>query len=110
VSSQFRASGKAIALCAHRDGSFDQQAEQALDPYALVMWTTFGLLRVDGNWTVTPWLLEESVRESADKVSKVWLSFVSFSGTVVTGYLISLLSPRPSAENIARLNWWDQNG
>ena len=80
----------------------------ALIGYALVLWVTFGLVRVEGSWSFTPWLLEDTVRASADKVSKFWLAFVSFFGTFATGYLISLLFPPPTAEKIAGLNWWDQ--
>ena len=79
----------------------------ALIGYGLVLWVTFGMVRVDGSWSFTPWLLEESALASADKVSKFWLAFVSFFGTVASGYLISLCFPPPAAEKIRGLTWWD---
>ena len=65
------------------------------------------MVRIDGSWSFTPWLLEESVLASADKVSKFWLAFVSFFGTVASGYLISLCFPPPSAEKMRGFTWWD---
>ena len=80
----------------------------ALIGYGLVLWAKFGVFRVSGTWTFAPWLLEENVRETADQVSKFWLPFVSFAGTVFFGYLISLLFPASPPEKLHGLNIWDQ--
>lgn len=79
----------------------------ALIGYALVLWVKFGLVKTAGGWSVTPWLLEKEVLESAVTVSKFWLAFVSFAGTVVSAYCISLFRPTPDPEKIRGLTVWD---
>ena len=58
--------------------------------------------------SLTPWLPEEEVLASAEKVSKFWLAFVSFFGTVVSGYLISCFFPRPQPDRLSGLTVWSQ--
>jgi SSS family transporter len=80
----------------------------ALIGYGLVLWVKFGLLKTSAGWSVTPWLLEAEMLESAKTVSKFWLAFVSFFGTVVSGYLISCFFPRPQSDKLKGLTVWSQ--
>lgn len=80
----------------------------ALIGYVLVLWVKFGLVKTETGWSLTPWLLDEQVRASATTISKFWLAFVSFAGTIVSGYLISCCLPRPAAEKIKGLHIWNR--
>ena len=79
----------------------------ALIGYALVLWVKFGLVKTADGWSVMPWLLEEQVRASAVTVSKFWLAFVSFAGTVVSAYCLSLFQRAPDPEKIRGLTVWE---
>ena len=81
----------------------------ALIGYALVLWVKFGLVRTADGWSIMPWLLDEQVRASAVTVSKFWLAFVSFSGTLVSAYSISLFQQRPGPEKINGLTVWSSD-
>ena len=80
----------------------------ALIGYGMVLWVKFGLVKTSAGWSLTPWLLEEEVLDAAQTVSKFWLVFVSFFGTVVAGYLISCFLPRPQPEKLKGLTIWSQ--
>jgi len=78
----------------------------ALLGYGLVLWTKFCVFQVDSTWHLTPWSLEASQLELAKPVSNFWLPFVSFVGTVVSGYLISLRFSRPAEAALRGLTVW----
>ena len=78
----------------------------ALLGYGFVLWARFCVFQVDGTWHLTPWSLDASATAVAKPVSPFWLPFISFLGTVIPGYLISLLFPRPSATNLRGLTVW----
>ena len=81
----------------------------ALIGYGLVLWVKYGLVKTNAGWSVTPWLLDEEILESAKTVSKFWLALVSFLGTVVAGYLISYFFRRPEPDKLKGLTVWTQN-
>ena len=79
----------------------------ALIGYACVLWVKFGIHQVDGHWHPTPWTFDEQAAVSVKTISKFWLPFVSFAGTVVSGYLISLTMSHPTSTKLLGLNIWD---
>ena len=79
----------------------------ALIGYGLVLWAKFCVFQVDGEWHLTPWASDHGTATSVQQLSKFWMPFVSFTGTVVSGYLISLALPKPPRESLQGLQLWD---
>ena len=76
--------------------------------YALVLWVSPGLLQLPaGSWEFAAWSLEESQYALGKPISKFWLSFVSLTGTVVCGYVLSLGLPRRAEHSLRNLTIWD---
>ena len=62
-----------------------------------------GLQRVDGIWEIKwAWGLKEG------KVTWMWYPFISFAGTLVLGYLISLFMKPVPREKLIGLTIWDR--
>ena len=71
--------------------------------YALVLFVMLGLQRVDGIWEIKwAWGLKEG------KVTWMWYPFISFAGTLVLGYLISLFMKPVPREKLIGLTIWDR--
>ena len=81
----------------------------ALIGYTLVLWLKFCVYQADGQWYFLAFSNQFPNTESVQQVSKFWFPFVSFSGTVLPGYLISLVLPPPPPEKLKGLNLWDKN-
>ena len=78
----------------------------ALVGYGLVLWVRYGFVQVDGSWELFAWNLDTDVRAGGKPVSKFWLSFVSFGGTIASGYLLSFLWRRKSDGELGGLTIW----
>ena len=74
--------------------------------YALVMWVAFCFHQVDGQWHFLPAAADAT---DVKVISKFWYPFVSFIGTITSGYLISLALPRPAEQQVRGLNIWDRH-
>jgi len=78
--------------------------------YLLVVVTKYWLFKIDGQWLLLPGGPDPYTAATVEQVSKFWLTFVSFAGTVIPGYLISLASPAPSRARLRGLTLWDGKG
>jgi sodium-coupled monocarboxylate transporter 8/12 len=70
--------------------------------YGLVSWVMHGVGRVDGQW----YLFTRA--DDVVRISWMWYPVVSFLGTVIPGYLISLFLPKSGADKSRGLNIWQQ--
>ena len=70
--------------------------------YALVLWVIFCLRRINGVWHPMAW------SSSAQQVSWMWYPVISFFGTIVPGYLLSLSMPRKPDVQLRGLTIWDR--
>ena len=82
----------------------------ALAGYGLVLVAKYWLFKIDGQWLLLPGGPDPYAAASVEQVSKFWLTFVSFAGTVVPGYLISLAFPPSSRAALQGLTLWDTKG
>ena len=82
----------------------------ALAGYGLVLVTKYWLFQIDGQWFLLPGGPDVYTAGAVEQVSKFWLTFISFAGTVIPGYLISLASPSPSRAKLQGLTLWDGRG
>ena len=82
----------------------------ALAGYGLVLVTKYWLFQIDGQWFLLPGGPDVYTSGAVEQVSKFWLTFISFAGTVIPGYLISLASPSPSRAKLQGLTLWDGRG
>ena len=78
--------------------------------YGLVLLTKFCLFQVDGQWYFTLAEVAGGPTLTVKQISKFWLPFISFAGTVVPGYLISLAFSAPSKVKLQGLTIWDRPG
>lgn len=74
--------------------------------YALVLWVGLCWHQVDGQWHFLPTGTDPT---ETRVVSKFWYSFVSLVGTVIPGYLLSVLFSRAPNEQARGLNIWDRD-
>ena len=82
----------------------------ALVGYGLVLLTKYWLFKIDGQWLLLPGGPDVYTAATVEQVSKFWLTFISFAGTVIPGYLISLASPSPSKAKLQGLTLWEGRG
>jgi sodium-coupled monocarboxylate transporter 8/12 len=82
----------------------------ALVGYGLVLVAKYWLFKIDGQWLLLPGGPDPYTAATVEQVSKFWLTFISFAGTVIPGYLISLASPAPSRARLQGLTLWDGKG
>ena len=82
----------------------------ALAGYGLVLVAKYWLFKIDGQWLLLPGGPDPYAAATVEQVSKFWLTFISFAGTVIPGYLISLAFPPASRASLQGLTLWDGKG
>jgi len=70
--------------------------------FGLVLWVIFCIGRVGGRWYMF------TRAEDVVRISWMWYPAVSFLGTVIPGYVISLFLPKSGPDKSKGLNIWEQ--